>query len=94
MRRLVVIAFSTFDMTPPANSPFGRTLDPKQQVLCTNPANLGGRSGALTPYFVLRKVGHDTLGPTWGLHLYDGNIALGNLVDIVQSEANAYTASH
>jgi hypothetical protein len=136
-----VIAFSTFDMTPPADSLFGRSTDPKQHVLCTNPANLAGGSGALTPYYVaggglfsvvgqpaktpwvtypnlftascssaaganvlmvkdVRKAGdtrptnHDTLGPTWGLHLYDGNIALGNLVDIVQSEANAYSASH
>jgi hypothetical protein len=137
-----VIAFSTFDMTPPADSLFGRTTDPNQQVLCANPANLAGGSGALMPYFIsrgalfnvagdaqaktpwvtypdlfsascsnaaganvlsvkdVRKPGdtrpgtHDTLGPTWGLHLYDGNIALGNLVAIVQSEANAYTASH
>ena len=34
----------------------------------------------------------DSLGPTWGLHLYDGNIALGNLTDIVQHQANAYAA--
>jgi hypothetical protein len=32
----------------------------------------------------------DALGPTWGLHIYDGNIALGNLVGIVQSEAAAW----
>jgi len=31
-----------------------------------------------------------TLGPTWGLHLYDFNVALGNLVDIVTHEAAAY----
>ena len=34
----------------------------------------------------------DALGPTWGLHIYDMNIALGNLVDIVRSEAAAYTS--
>jgi hypothetical protein len=28
--------------------------------------------------------------PTWGLHLEDANIALGNLVDLVASEAKAY----
>jgi hypothetical protein len=30
----------------------------------------------------------------WGLHVDDPNIALGNLVAIVQAEAGAYTASH
>jgi hypothetical protein len=33
-----------------------------------------------------------TLGPTWGLHLYDFNIALGNLVSLVGHEAAAYGA--
>jgi Protein of unknown function (DUF3089) len=28
--------------------------------------------------------------PTWGLHLLDANIALGNLLDIVRTEARAY----
>jgi hypothetical protein len=31
-----------------------------------------------------------TLGPTWGLHLYDVNIALGDLVDLVRHEAAAH----
>jgi hypothetical protein len=30
--------------------------------------------------------------PTWGLHLLDANIALGNLVSVVHTEANAYAA--
>jgi hypothetical protein len=30
--------------------------------------------------------------PTWGLHLLDANIELGNLVSVVHSEANAYAA--
>ncbi len=30
------------------------------------------------------------LGPTWGLHLVDVNIALGNLVDLVREQAAAY----
>jgi hypothetical protein len=30
---------------------------------------------------------------TWGLHLVDANIGLGNLVDLVHSEAAAYAAS-
>ncbi len=44
-----VIAFSTFDQTPPAVSIFGRTTVPGDQVLCTNPAALGGGAGAVDP---------------------------------------------
>lgn len=32
--------------------------------------------------------------PAWGLHLLDANIALGNPVSIVHTEAAAYTARH
>jgi hypothetical protein len=32
--------------------------------------------------------------PTWGLHLVDGNIALGNLITVVHSQAAAYARSH
>jgi hypothetical protein len=35
-----------------------------------------------------------TLGPTWGLHLDDVNLALGNLVNIVKAEETAYSAHH
>jgi hypothetical protein len=52
-----VIAFSTFDATPPTNSLFGRPpgeapyapKPPRLQVLCTNPAALAGGSGILDP---------------------------------------------
>lgn len=44
-----VIAFSTYDQPPPADSLFGRTSTPGQQVLCTNPASLSGGSGILDP---------------------------------------------
>ena len=30
--------------------------------------------------------------PTWGLHLLDANIELGNLVSLVHTEANAFAA--
>lgn len=36
---------------------------------------------------------HPSPDPSWGLHLVDGNIALGNLVGVVQREAAAYTES-
>ncbi len=38
-----------------------------------------------------RPLGTETLGPTWGLHLVDVNIALGNLVSLVGHEGRAYT---
>jgi hypothetical protein len=45
-----VIAYSSFGAMPPANSLFGRA-PAGLQVLCTNPAALGGGSGRLTAYF-------------------------------------------
>jgi hypothetical protein len=32
-----------------------------------------------------------TLGPAWGLHLADVSIALGNLVDLVRQQGEAFT---
>jgi hypothetical protein len=37
-----------------------------------------------------RTIVGETLGPTWGLHLVDVNIALGNLVSLTRSEVAAY----
>jgi hypothetical protein len=37
-----------------------------------------------------RPVVTESIGPTWGLHLVDVNIALGNLVSLVGDESNAY----
>jgi hypothetical protein len=148
-----VIAFSTFDQPVPSDSLFGRPNallgQPKpakgDQVLCTNPANLAGGSGLLTPiqpsapfapgstialglsvlnyhvpspstvYWtspnsytakcensngahvleITARNGAQTPTPAptpqWGLHLLDANIALGNLLKIVRSEAAAFT---
>jgi hypothetical protein len=36
----------------------------------------------------------ETLGPTWGYHLDDINLATGNLVADVRAQERAYTASH
>jgi hypothetical protein len=152
-----VVAYSSFDQPPPADSLFGRpgqgvsnlsdgTATAGLQVLCTNPADLSGNAATpLTPYFPskallsglgglggltppavgtpwvtepqlysgqclsqggatwlqvsapitpgdTRQVVGQTLGPTWGLHLVDVNIALGNLVDLARSESAAYAA--
>lgn len=138
-----VIAFSTFDQVPPANSIFGRTPVKGQQVLCTNPASLHGGSGLLDPLvpstpfapgsialgiqllgvtypaastpwigapgsykascstaggasvlMVTPQGGAPTPKPspdaTWGLHLMDGDIALGNLVSLVRTQEQAF----
>ena len=37
-----------------------------------------------------REIPQETLGPLWGLHLYDVNIALGNLVKTVSLQSQAY----
>ena len=41
-----------------------------------------------------RPVVTPTLGPTWGLHLDDVNLALGNLVQDVAAQEAAYSARH
>jgi pimeloyl-ACP methyl ester carboxylesterase len=38
-----------------------------------------------------RWVVKETLGPLWGLHLDDVNIALGNLIDLVRQQAAAFS---
>jgi hypothetical protein len=155
-----VVAYSTFNETPPDNARFGRTdtdpvgsaLDlpagPGVQVLCTDPTELsgtGGRLDSLVPskpfapgvvmLLLLRLYGgpppsadtpwlqptdHYTgrcetsnganvlmispvdgarkLNPspdaTWGVHLVDVNLALGNLVTIVGAQTRTWLARH
>lgn len=146
-----VLAYSSFDRTPPANAVFGRVgsgLDPFEkpsadlQVLCVNPAAPGGGTGTLEPYFPTHGLSYfvdpkvvpslpastpfvsypdlysahcksaggitwlqvdrvggssdhrptvsEQEGRTWGLHLVDVNLGLGNLVDLVREESAAY----
>ncbi len=129
-----VIAYSTFDEAPPANSRFGRARD-GLEALCTDPGALLGRRGGLRTYVrsepfpgvigallnnlqgelprvrtpwlrpagaytarcenagganvlrVRRVGGARDLVPqpdrTWGLHLADINLAVGDLVEII-----------
>jgi hypothetical protein len=49
-----IIAYSTFGTTPPPDSVFGRTTAPGMQILCTNPAALGGGTGLLDPVLPAR----------------------------------------
>jgi hypothetical protein len=41
-----------------------------------------------------RPVVTQALGPTWGYHLVDINLTLGNLVDDVRGQESAYSAHH
>jgi hypothetical protein len=57
-----VIAFSTYNDTPPANSLFGRTTARGLEVLCTNPAALGGGSGKLSPIYPSKPFAQSVIG--------------------------------
>jgi hypothetical protein len=134
-----VVAFSAFGGPVPANARFGRTPDPKLEVLCTNPAALRGGSARLTPIYPTKPFAESVIGAaanaavtglprprtpwaafpggysgrcsraggagalqvgpvgglfelsavpdaTWGLHLADANIALGDLVRLVRRQ--------
>ena len=143
-----VVAYSTFNAPVPRRSLFGRTTRAGRQILCTNPAALGGGSGVLDTIFPTKpfapsnplSIGIRLLGltlptaptawihvpgsyrahcssagganvlaisplhgapvpkaspdPTWGLHLMDVNVALGNLVDLVRVQGAAYARRH
>ena len=148
-----VVAFSTFNDTPPNPSRFGRPsralgVGPTDltglEVLCTNPAALGGGAGRITAVFpsapfapgtiigaltkqtgfpmpkvatafvqaddvfsarcsranganVLLLSGAEQLkvqpDPSWGVHLADANIALGDLVTLVRKQIARYGAA-
>jgi hypothetical protein len=140
-----VVAYSSFGEDPPADSSFGRltgSAAKRFQVLCTNPAALGGGSGTMQTYVptapfpgtiglgvrifmgelpdvpspwlrppghydsccatsgkthYLRVTGQDgarvltpTPDATWGFHLGDMNLPLGNLTTLVKKQAAAY----
>jgi hypothetical protein len=55
-----VIAFSVYNAPPPANAIFGRTSEPGLEVLCTNPAALGGGFGTLDPIYPARPFASST----------------------------------
>jgi hypothetical protein len=139
-----VIAFSTFDRTPPANTVFGRSTAKGERVLCVNPAALQGAGTRVDTVLPSAPFAPGTLlagafglmhlaqphPPTvwsslpgaysarcstsggahvlavrplggvaapapspdasWGLHLLDANVELGNLVAITRREDAAW----
>jgi len=55
-----VVAYSSFDTTPPPASRFGRSSQPGMAVLCVNPADPSAPSGRfepITPYLPVRDLG-------------------------------------
>jgi len=139
-----VVAFETFNQPVPADSRFGRTDDPRLEVLCTNPAELRGGSASVDTVFPTEPFASGTIiaavigilgqppftattpwvrynsayraecsdadganvlqvtargvspvlnpapDPTWGLHLVDANIALGDLIVLVDRQADRW----
>jgi hypothetical protein len=149
-----VMAWSTFDDTPPSNSrfgwptatagnPFNFPTGPDYEVVCTNPAALRGGTAPVSTYLrsepfpgiigallvemytgpppsaptpwlqpqdhymahcataadanvlMIEPIGsarklNAAPDPSWGLHLADVNVGLGNLVDIVGVQERAY----
>jgi pimeloyl-ACP methyl ester carboxylesterase len=138
-----VIAFSAFNEVPPANALFGRASEPGREILCTNPAALGGGWARTTPVFPTRPFAASVIGAAanaataglpkprtpwvafprgyrarcskaagasvlqvraideaftltplpdagWGVHLSDGNIALGNLTNLLRRQIARY----
>jgi hypothetical protein len=142
-----VIAYSTFDQTPPGNTLFGRSPIKGEQVLCVNPAALLHRRkldpiGPSKPFppdtalglgnlllgltlptpptvwyslpssyqghcaseagshvLEIKALGgaqtpHPSPDATWGLHLLDAQIELGDLLQVVHREISAYSRKH
>jgi hypothetical protein len=66
-----IMAFSSFNAPVPPNALFGRntdptlfgqTIDPALEVLCTNPAALGGGSGRITPVYPTKPFAPSVIG--------------------------------
>ena len=140
-----VVAFSTYGGPVPQDSLFGRPED-GHEVICTNPAALGGGTAPIDPVFPSAPFAPGTIGaltaavgapmpsvstawrsfpgsysahcsnanganvlqisprggapalnavpaPNWGLHLTDGDIALGNLTGLARRQARNYLRS-
>jgi Protein of unknown function (DUF3089) len=55
-----VIAFSTFNDPVPDDAVFGRTAEPRLEVLCTNPAGLRGVSASLRTVYPSKPFAQET----------------------------------
>jgi hypothetical protein len=139
-----VIAFSGFGGPVPPNSLFGRTTNPANEILCTNPGALGGGPARLSSIYPTTPFAQSAIGAaanaeiaglpkpntpwaafpkgyrgrcshadgasvlqlrpvtdlftlpaipdaSWGLHLADANVALGDLTDHLRRQIALYT---
>jgi hypothetical protein len=77
-------------LTQPAPSTVWRTEPGAYSARCSN-------AGGASALEVSALHGAQTASPSpdasWGLHLLDANVALGNLIDLVKTEAAAFAAS-
>jgi hypothetical protein len=74
---------------PPVSTPWVETVAFTGHCDSANGANvlqIAGLPGAPTL--------HPIPDATWGLHLVDANIALGNLIDVVHTKAFVFTLLH
>ena len=139
-----VIAFSTFNETPPANAIFGRTTTPASRCCAPTRRRWAAAPAKLSPVYATKPFASSVIGAeanlalstvphpktpwatvpngvtgrcshaggadvlrvnadgrgirpftplpdaTWGLHLVDANIALGNLADLVRHQISLY----
>ena len=84
-----VVAYSSFLDPPPADSPN------QYSAHCQYKNGISWLQVNVIPHpGDPRPVVTQSLGPTWGLHLDDVNLSLGNLVSLVKSQAKAYTQAH
>ncbi len=84
--------------TPTASTPWVQTKD-AYTAQCKNENGASWLQVSLAPdvtpeqsadLLAHNEIAEELVGPEWGLHLYDVNIALGNLVNTVAIQAQAY----
>jgi DUF3089 family protein len=82
-----VVAYSAFTETPPADArvgrlgnetPVGRAAPDGTEILCTNPAALGGGTAAIDPYFATQELA--------------GDLLVGQPVESLPAEASAFVS--
>lgn len=89
--------------TAPFPGPLGAVTDKPPGSVSTRWVSMPGRYGAscrreagaawlgVTPEpGDPRPAVTERIGPDWGLHLYDANLALGNLVEVARRQAKAF----
>lgn len=98
-----IVSYVSFraDAPPPANTRFGRTAEAGMEVACTDPAALGGGSGALVPMFPARSIVTTEASPPptqWapGVTIATPYVTLPGMLtaDCVRADGANYLAIH